>query len=292
MICEAKSLGMTPHDVIWNAGKHRLDLEGRGMIMGILNVTPDSFSDGGQFDSLEAALVHAHEMIAEGADIIDVGGESTRPGAAPVGEEEELRRTVPVIEQLRAKWKGLISIDTTKASVAERAVAAGADIVNDISGLRGDERMAQVCRESSVGVVVMHMQGEPRTMQANPRYDDVVEDVRAFFQERFATLTAFGIAPEQLCFDPGIGFGKTLDHNLTLLAELPRLIVNERPLLIGLSRKRFMAKVLGTDSADPAEWSTVALTAATRAKGALIHRVHAVRENRDALRMMEAVLGA
>ena len=148
--------------------------------MGILNVTPDSFSDGGQFDSLEAALVHAHEMIAEGAEIIDVGGESTRPGAAPVGEEEELRRTVPVIEQLRAKWKGVISIDTTKASVAERAVAAGADIVNDISGLRGDERMAQVCRESSVGVVVMHMQGEPRTMQANPRYDDVVEDVRAF----------------------------------------------------------------------------------------------------------------
>lgn len=276
-------------DVIWNAGNHRLDLERRGLIMGILNVTPDSFSDGGRFDSVEPALSHARKMIAEGADIIDVGGESTRPGAAPVNEEEELRRTIPVIEKLCAEWKGLISIDTSKASVAEHAVSAGADIVNDVTGLRGDVEMAEVCRATGAGVVVMHMQGQPRTMQSAPHYEDVITEVRAFFEERLATLTAHGIPAEQLCFDPGIGFGKSLDHNLSLLAGVEHLIVEERPLLIGVSRKSFIGKVLGDDSPDHREWPTVALTAATRAKGALIHRVHAVRENRDALRMIEAV---
>lgn len=259
------------------------------MIMGILNVTPDSFSDGGQFDTVDAALRHAQAMIAEGADIIDVGGESTRPGAAPVGEEEELERTIPVVERLRAQWEGLISIDTTKAAVAEQAMAAGADIVNDVTGLRGDQGMPEVCRESQAGVVVMHMQGEPRTMQAAPSYHDVVEEVRAFFEERFQSLTKAGLSSEQLCFDPGIGFGKALEHNLALLAHLGQLIVNNRPLLVGHSRKSFIGKVLGDDSPEVREWPTVVLTAATRAQGAHIHRVHAVRENREAMRMLEAI---
>ncbi len=276
--------------VIWRVGKRCLELE-RGLIMGILNVTPDSFSDGGRFDSVEAALEHACTMIEEGADIIDVGGESTRPGAEPVGEEEELRRTLPVIERLRSEWEGLISIDTTKARVAEEALVAGANIVNDISGLQADEGMMEVCRASDCGLVIMHMQGVPRTMQACPSYEDVVAQVRAFFEERLEALTAAGITADRLCFDPGIGFGKTLAHNLALLAQIDKLIVNDRPLLVGLSRKSFIGKVLGEDSSDLREWPTVALTAAMRLKGALIHRVHAVRENREAMRMAEAVAG-
>lgn len=275
--------------MIWRLKDREVDVAQRGLIMGILNVTPDSFSDGGLYLETEAALAQARRMIAEGADIIDVGGESTRPGAEPVGETEELRRTVPVIEAVRAEWDGLISIDTTKAAVARAALEAGADLVNDVSGLRGDARMMDVCRESGAGVVVMHMQGEPRTMQANPRYDDVVEEVRAFFAERHGTLTSAGLDPERLCFDPGIGFGKTLAHNLALLARLDRLAVHNRPLLIGLSRKSFIGKLLGDEDPGLREWPTVALTAATRLKGARIHRVHAVRPNREALRMAEAV---
>lgn len=261
------------------------------MIMGILNVTPDSFSDGGRFDTIGAGLAHARGMIAEGADIIDVGGESTRPGAEPVGEEEELRRTVPVIEGLRSEWEGLISIDTTKARVAQAALEVGADIVNDISGLQSEAGMVEVCRGSDCGVIVMHMQGEPRTMQSDPSYVDVVGEVREFFEERYATLTAAGLAADRLCFDPGIGFGKTLAHNLALLQETERLLVRDRPLLIGLSRKSFIGKLLGDSSPDLREWPTVALTAATRLRGALIHRVHAVRENREAMQMVEAVMG-
>jgi dihydropteroate synthase len=260
------------------------------MIMGILNVTPDSFSDGGRYQDVIPALEHARSMIAEGAEIIDVGGESTRPGAGPVTTSEELRRTIPIIEALRAEWDGLISIDTSKAEVAQMALAAGADIVNDVSGLRGDAGMIDLCGESGCGLVVMHMQGQPRTMQASPRYDNVAGEVRGFFEERYEALTASGIDAECLCFDPGIGFGKTLDHNLALLAHLDELAVRGRPLLIGLSRKSFIGKVLGDDSPALREWPTVALTAAARLQGVLLHRVHAVRGNRDALRMAEAVL--
>ena len=260
--------------------------------MGILNVTPDSFSDGGNCETVAGALEHARSMILEGAEIIDIGGESTRPGAAPVSESEELRRTIPVVNALRKEWGGVLSIDTTKASVARAALAAGAEIVNDISGLRWDEEMIEVCHSSGCGIVIMHMQGEPQTMQAKPSYSDVVSEVRLYFEERFQTLTAAGIEPEQLCFDPGIGFGKTLEHNLSLLRGLDQLVAGERPLLVGLSRKSFIGKVLGDDSPSLREWPTVALTAATRLQGALVHRVHAVRENRDALRMAEAVLSA
>ncbi|NIP98810.1 MAG: dihydropteroate synthase, partial [Akkermansiaceae bacterium] len=190
----------------------------------------------------------------------------------------------------RGEWDGLISIDTAKAAVAEAALSGGADLVNDVTGLRGDHRMIEVCRESGAGVIVMHMQGEPRTMQAAPHYEDVVTEVRAFFENRWKVLTGAGIEAECLSFDPGIGFGKTLEHNLALLAHLDRLVVHERPLVVGLSRKSFIGKVLGDNAPELREWPTIALTAAMRGKGAMIHRVHAVRENREALRMMEAVL--
>jgi len=259
--------------------------------MGILNVTPDSFSDGGAHFGIETALVHARRMITEGAGLIDIGGESTRPGAAAVASGEEIERTIPVISALRAEWDGLISIDTTKAAVAEAALVAGADVVNDVSGLLADPEMAGVCANFGCGVVVMHMQGSPQTMQMAPRYSDVVAEVREFFAERLASLTAAGIAPAALCFDPGIGFGKSVEHNLALLRGLEEITVAGRPLLLGVSRKSFIARVLGTGGLDAREWPTVAITASAREKGVMLHRVHSVRPNLEALRMTEAILG-
>ncbi len=258
--------------------------------MGILNVTPDSFSDGGRHAGIAAALGHARTMIGEGADIIDIGGESTRPGAAEVAEAEEISRTAPVVAALRAEWDGLISIDTMKAAVAAAALEAGADIVNDVSGLTADRAMAEVCRKGGCGVVVMHMQGDPRTMQAAPCYGDVVAEVRAYFVERLATLTAAGLDPEAICFDPGIGFGKTVAHNLALLRGLPERAAAGRPLLLGVSRKSFIGRVLGSDDLADRAWPTVVLTAWGREAGARIHRVHEVRPNVQALRMTEAIL--
>lgn len=278
--------------MIWKTRRAALDLTETAQVMGILNVTPDSFSDGGEYDDSRIALEHAWRMIAEGAAIIDIGGESTRPGAAEVPAAEEIARTVPVVAALRAEWDGLISIDTSKAAVAEAALAAGADIVNDVSGLLVDPEMAVVCARSGCGVVVMHMKGTPRTMQAAPHYADVVAEVRAFFMERLAALTAAGIDVAALCFDPGIGFGKTLEHNLELLRSLEKISVAGRPLLLGVSRKSFIGKILGTDGLDAREWPTVALTASARDKGVMLHRVHAVRPNLEALRMTEAILSS
>ena len=258
--------------------------------MGILNVTPDSFSDGGRFRAREAALAQAHRMIAEGAAIIDIGGESTRPGAEAVDYKEEIKRTRPVIEALRAEWDGWISIDTTKAAVAEAALKAGADIVNDVSGLRGDPEMPALCAESGCAVCVMHMQGSPRTMQQSPTYEDVVAEVRDFFAERLKTLTAAGIDPASLCFDPGIGFGKTLEHNLALLRSLDSLPPGAHPLLLGISRKSFIGKLLGDDAIELRDWPTVALTAKAREQGVMLHRVHEVQPNLQALRMIEAIV--
>ena len=277
--------------MIWKIRRAKLDLTHRAQVMGILNVTPDSFSDGGAHFLKETALIHARQMIAEGAELIDIGGESTRPGAASVAVDEEIARTVPVIAALREEWGGLISIDTSKAAVAEAAIAAGADIVNDVSGLLADPAMAAICAKSGCGVVVMHMQGSPQTMQESPRYQDVVAEVRSFFEERFATLTAAGIDPLALCFDPGIGFGKTLDHNLALLRALGEISVAGRPLLLGVSRKSFIGKILASDELDAREWPTVAITSNAREKGVMLHRVHAVRPNLEALRMTEAILG-
>ena len=256
--------------------------------MGILNVTPDSFSDGGQYVDPAPAMQRAREMIAEGAGIIDVGGESTRPGAEPVATAEEMARVLPVIEALRAEWDGVISVDTMKPDVASAALAAGADAINDVTGLC-DPGMIRIAAENACGVVVMHMQGEPQTMQANPTYQDVVAEVRAFFEAQFAALTAAGVAPEAIIFDPGIGFGKTLEHNLTLLRHLDALEVHRRPILIGLSRKSFIGRLLDDAGPQQRDWPTVALTAWTRGAGARIHRVHAVKPNHEALRMIEAI---
>jgi dihydropteroate synthase len=208
-----------------------------------------------------------------------------------VAAAEETARTVPVIAALRAEWDGLISIDTCKAAVAEAALVAGADIVNDVSGLLADPEMAGVCAAHSCGVVVMHMQGTPRTMQTAPRYVDVVAEVRAFFEERLTTLAAAGIDPAAMCFDPGIGFGKTVGHNLALLRALDELSVADCPLLLGVSRKSFIGKILATEDLDAREWPTVAITANAREKGVMLHRTHSVRPNLEALRMTEAILG-
>jgi dihydropteroate synthase len=277
--------------MIWKTRRGALDLTRRGQVMGILNVTPDSFSDGGQHANAAGALAHARAMIAGGAALIDIGGESTRPGAEPVSEADEIERTVPVVAALRTCWDGLISIDTSKAAVAEAALAAGADIVNDVSGLRADSEMPKLCATSGCGVVVMHMQGEPRTMQSAPNYTDVVAEVRDFFAERMVALTAAGISPEALCFDPGIGFGKGLDHNLALLRALDRISPPGRPLLLGVSRKSFIGRLLGTNDLALRDWPTVALTSRAREQGVLLHRVHEVRPNLEALRMTEAILG-
>jgi len=230
-------------------------------------------------------------MIREGAAIIDIGGESTRPGAAIVPPAEEIARTVPVIRALRDEWDGWISVDTTKAAVAKAALEAGADIVNDVSGLTADPQLARLCAESRCGVVAMHMRGTPQTMQQSPHYEDVVREVREFFEERLATLTQAGILKESLCFDPGIGFGKTVEHNLALIRSLDQLVVQDIPLLLGVSRKSFIGKILHSDDLAARDWPTVALTSHGREKGAMIHRVHAVRPNVEALRMTEAILG-
>lgn len=276
--------------MIWKTRHTRLDLSKRGQIMGILNVTPDSFSDGGRHVSKDDAMEHARRMIAQGAGIIDIGGESTRPGAGPVDVTVEIQRTIPVIESLRAEWGGLISIDTTKAAVASAAISAGADIVNDVSGLLADPAMPRVCADSGCGVVVMHMQGEPRTMQHNPVYQDVVAEVRSFFAQRLDALTAAGIDPEAICFDPGIGFGKRLEHNLELLRALDRLCPAGRPLLLGVSRKSFIGQLLETPDLPLRDWPTLAITANAREMGVMLHRVHAVEPNLQALRMIEAIL--
>jgi dihydropteroate synthase len=277
--------------MIWQTRRGSLDLTNRARVMGILNVTPDSFSDGGRHADPAAALEHARRLITQGADIIDIGGESTRPGAQPVTADEESARTVPVIAALRSEWDGLISIDTMKSAVAAAALAAGADIVNDVSGLRADPAMPALCATSGCGVVVMHMRGEPRTMQVAPHYHDVVAEVRGFFHERRDALTAAGIAAAALCFDPGIGFGKSLGHNLALLRALDHLATENRPLLLGVSRKSFIGKLLGNDGLSLRDWPTVALTARTREQGVMLHRVHDVPPNVQALRMVEAILG-
>ncbi len=276
----------------WNTSGHNLILTKSSQVMGILNVTPDSFSDGGKFSSPDAALAHARSMIAGGAAIIDIGGESTRPGATPVDAVEEILRTIPVIRSLRKEWDGLISIDTTKAAVAQAAIDAGANIVNDVSGLTADPEMIRVCAGTNCGIVVMHMQGSPADMQNNPTYGDVVGEVTAFFSERMRTLSFSGIDPVRICFDPGIGFGKSLDHNLALLRNLEHLPPPGRPLLLGVSRKSFIGKLSGQGLPAELDAATIALTAQARMKGVMLHRVHDVRGNIAALRVTEGLLGA
>lgn len=258
--------------------------------MGIVNTTPDSFSDGGRYATPESALDHARRLIKEGAAIIDIGGESTRPGADEVSESEEIRRVLPVVRTLAAEFPDIaLSIDTCKAGVARAAVAAGASIINDVTGFR-DDRMVAVAAESGVGVVVMHMQGTPRTMQSDPLYLDIIGEITGFFRDRFAALTAAGVNPESIVFDPGIGFGKNLEHNLAILRQLDQFTVEERPILLGVSRKSFIGKLLESDDIEDRHWPTVAITSHAREQGVVLHRVHEVRANLEALRMTEAIL--
>ena len=253
--------------------------------MGVLNVTPDSFSDGGRYLDVDQAVEHAGRMAAAGADIIDVGGESSRPGAEPVSADEELRRVMPVIERLGSLT---VSIDTTKAIVAERALSSGARIVNDISALRFDERMVDVVRDAGAGLVLMHMKGTPQTMQQEAQYAQVVTDVLGFLRARVAFAIARGIAREQIAVDPGIGFGKTVEHNLRLLAHLDEFRLLGCPVLVGASRKSFIGKVLGREADDRLSGS-VAVAAWAVTHGAKIVRVHDVAETADVVRMIEAV---
>ena len=275
---------------LWKIGTRVFDVSGHGLIMGVLNVTPDSFSDGGEFFATEAAIRHGVEMARYGAAIIDVGGESTRPGAKPVSPNEEMERVLPVIREIAPAIPAHISIDTSKTGVARAAIEAGATIINDVTGGRGDSGMFALAAEKGVALIIMHMQGTPQTMQLNPTYGDVVGEVADFFRQQFAQAVRSGVDPMCIAFDPGIGFGKTVAHNLDLLANLPRLQVENRPLVVGVSRKSFLGKVsaLPEDRAS----ATVALSALLRARGAHVLRVHDVLPNANALRAAEAVLAA
>ena len=275
---------------IWKIGKQVFNLSKRGSVMGVLNVTPDSFSDGGKFFAMEEAIEHGLQMTAEGADIIDIGGESTRPGAQPVALEEELNRVIPVIKKLRRKIDIPISVDTSKALVARAAIEAGVSIVNDVTGGRGDKEMLPLVADTKTAFIIMHMQGSPRTMQVEPRYVDVVAEVANFLRQQYRCAIECGSDPMAIAFDPGIGFGKTLEHNLKLLAQLEKIRVHDRPLVIGVSRKGFLATVTGASKMESRLAPTLALTSLLRERGADVFRVHDVKENADALRLTEAIL--
>ena len=277
----AKTPGMAtqfPAPPDWLCRDQRLSFAEGPAIMGILNVTPDSFSDGGQFVDAAAAVQRGMAMVAEGATILDVGGESSRPGAASVSLEEEERRVIPVVRELARQCGALISVDTTKAAVAEQALAAGAHIINDISALTADPGMPEVARRHRAGVVLMHMQGTPRTMQEQPVYADVVAEVSRYLADRVGALTEAGLARAQLAVDPGIGFGKTVEHNVELLRGIPALLRLGRPVLIGVSRKSFLGRLTGREVSDRLVPSLAALAYAVQ-QGVHIMRVHDVKES-------------
>jgi dihydropteroate synthase len=275
--------------LLWSLKGMTLDLGARTWIMGIVNTTPDSFSDGGHFLKPNAATGHALRLLDEGADILDIGGESTRPGAEPVAADEESARVIPVIDAVLSKRPdAVISVDTSKASVAKAALDAGAVIVNDVTAGLGDPELLSVVAASGAGLVMMHMQGSPRTMQQNPSYADVVEEVGSFFSDRRAAALDAGIDEAQLVFDPGIGFGKTLDHNLTLIRNLDRLSTFGRPLLLGVSRKRWLGELTGR-SVDQRLAASLGGLAVCVHHGAKIMRVHDVIDSCDLVRIMDTI---
>ena len=275
---------------LWRLRTRTLALGPRPLVMGIVNVTPDSFSDGGEYFDPQAAVDHALALAAEGADILDVGGESTRPYAAPVAVEEERRRVLPVVERLVEQTAAPISVDTSKAIVAAGALEHGVEIINDVTGLMGDAMMLPLAAAAGAGVCAMHMQGTPRTMQDDPQYGDVVEEILAWLRERRDMLVAAGISVDRICLDPGIGFGKTHEHNVTLMANLGRFHELGCPVLAGPSRKGFLAKVIGDKEADRAA-ATAGACIAAAVQGVQIVRVHDVRLVRDALLAFEACGG-
>jgi dihydropteroate synthase len=260
------------------------------VLMGVLNVTPDSFSDGGEFFSKEVAAARAGAMLEEGAEIIDVGGESTRPGSDPVSPEEEARRVIPVVQGILAEHPDtIVSIDTYRSETAGSALEAGVRIVNDVTALRGDPRMARVVAEARCPVILMHILGEPKTMQHDPRYGDVVREVRDFLAERAEHAIAEGVEPEKIIVDPGIGFGKTLDHNLALLYHLDELVELGFPVLVGTSRKSFIGRITGVEETRDRVFGTVAANVIAYERGATLFRVHDVRANREALAVAQGI---
>jgi dihydropteroate synthase len=284
----------------WHVRGRLLDLSSRALVMGIVNVTADSFSDGGRFSCTDAAVTQALRLIDEGADLIDIGGESTRPGATPVPAEEELRRVVPVVEALvhsgrlknNSKQEVLISIDTSKAVVAARCLEAGAHIINDVTALRGDPDLGRVVRDFGAGLILMHMQGTPATMQRDPRYEDVVAEVAQFLEERLHVADDLGIAGPCVVLDPGIGFGKTEEHNWTLLARLEELRRLGRPVCLGVSRKGFLGKLLGRSTAERLAGSLAVACHALGRRAAQLLRVHDVAPTRDAALVVAALARA
>jgi dihydropteroate synthase len=279
--------------MIWKLRDRSVDLSRSGLIMGVLNVTPDSFSDGGQFVDEEAAFGHAVAMAKEGAAILDIGGESSRPGSEPVALEEEIRRVIPIMKRIRASLPDLLlSVDTYKAETARQALEAGADIINDISALRADPRMIDVLKDSDAGIILMHMRGTPKTMQIDPCYDDVVQEVLEFLRRRRDDLVRAGIDRARIAVDPGYGFGKRLQHNAELVRQIGQFTELGQPIVVGISRKSMIAHLLGDPKLQSEDriWPTVALTSLLREKGARIFRVHDVRPNLESLRMTEAIL--
>ncbi len=277
---------------LWKIDGRTVDVSRRPMIMGVLNVTPDSFSDGGEFFETERAIDHAVRMAQEGAQIIDIGGESTRPRAESITAEEEIARVLPVIQGLRDRVTARISIDTSKVEVARAALDAGAVIINDVTAGRGDEKMLAFAAERKAAIVLMHMQGTPQTMQVAPHYDDVVAEVADFFRQQYWRAISSGIDPMAIAFDPGIGFGKTLEHNLELLRNLPKLRCENRPLVVGVSRKSFIGKLIGSSEMTDRKAPTIALTALLPERGANVLRVHDVADNAVALHTAQTIFRA
>ncbi len=273
----------------WRCRDRVLRCGEQSIIMGVLNVTPDSFSDGGRYVSPELAVARAQEMLDDGADIIDVGGESSRPGAAPVPVEEEMNRVLPVIQAISHHSSAVLSIDTTKVEVARSALASGAHIINDITAGEADPTMLDLAAETGAGLVLMHMQGRPQTMQDNPKYADLVADVTAYLSTRAELAQQRGVSPQSIAVDPGIGFGKTFDHNWMLLSELQQLSALPYPVLIGISRKRFLGELCGRE-VDERMPASLAAAVMARSHGAAIIRVHDVKETCDALRVTDRLL--
>ncbi|QQY09845.1 MAG: dihydropteroate synthase [Candidatus Xiphinematobacter sp.] len=276
--------------MIWRARKRDIDLSRQGLILGVLNVTPDSFSDGGHYISRKAAVLHGIKLIEEGADIIDIGGESTRPGALPVSTAVELARVLPIVQELRRRSNVPLSVDTYKAEIARCCLEEGADIINDITALRGDPKMLSVAAETKAGLILMHMQGTPCTMQQKPYYTNVATEVRDFLFQRARMAVSSGVDPMSIALDPGVGFGKTFSHNRELLATLPYLTGGKYPVLVGASRKSFLSIISGDQSVESRFWPGIALTSFCREKGVRLFRVHEPTPHREALRMTEAIL--
>jgi len=275
---------------ILNCGPYKLDLN-KPVVMGILNVTPDSFSDGGKFNELDAAMRQAETMVAEGADIIDIGGESTRPGAAAVSVQQELDRVIPLVEKLSRQLEIPVSVDTNKAQVMSESVRAGAGMINDVMALQNEGALqAAASLDSSIAICLMHMQGQPRTMQQDPRYDDVVQDIYSFLEQRVEDCLEVGITPGQLCIDPGFGFGKTLEHNLSLLKNLEEFTKMELPVLVGLSRKSMLGALLGDVPPEQRIDASIAAAVLAYERGAQILRVHDVKQTVDALKVASAII--